>query len=128
MGTNLLPLRPAVIRLCATSDAHRADANRRKTSSVPSPNWWSPLFGWSSEPDYIATEAKQEEFLDKRQSRDSDSETKPVRPRFAPGAFTDEKARQLRMLTTETASFHYAMYHSAIAARLASDFKSRSDR
>jgi hypothetical protein len=33
---------------------------------------------------------------------------------------TQEKARQLRMRMMETQSFHDAMYHSAIASRLAS--------
>jgi hypothetical protein len=36
------------------------------------------------------------------------------------GLLTGEKARQLRVRMIETQSFHDAMYHSAIASRLAS--------
>ena len=46
--------------------------------------------------------------------------------RFSPGCFTEEKAKQLRMMTKDT-SFHDVMYHSAIASRLASDFKLQSE-
>ncbi|KAJ9146514.1 hypothetical protein P3X46_028769 [Hevea brasiliensis] len=59
---------------------------------------------------------------------ESDLEPKSARSRFAPGCFTEEKAKQLRMLTTDMSSFHDAMYHSVIASRLASDFKNRSDQ
>lgn len=121
MATNILTFRPAGVQVYATSSGHRnPDGNRRKNASS---NWWSPLFGWSSEADYIDSESKpenrSESNLDAKSSRSS---------RFAPGCFTEEKAKQLRMMTKETASFHDAMYHSAIASRLASDFKFRSDR
>ncbi|KAI3754279.1 hypothetical protein L1987_54059 [Smallanthus sonchifolius] len=53
---------------------------------------------------------------------ESDLYHRPVRSHKSPVNFTEEKARKLRMLTTETASFHDAMYHSAIASRFASDF------
>jgi hypothetical protein len=36
------------------------------------------------------------------------------------GLLTGEKARQLRVRMMETQTFHDAMYHSAIASRLAS--------
>jgi hypothetical protein len=49
-------------------------------------------------------------------------------PWYAPGCFTEEKARQLRMKTMETELFHDALYHSAIASCLASDFSDRSDQ
>uniref|UniRef100_A0A452Y4M3 Uncharacterized protein n=1 Tax=Aegilops tauschii subsp. strangulata TaxID=200361 RepID=A0A452Y4M3_AEGTS len=51
--------------------------------------WWAPLVGWSGKADYI----------------------EPAAPA--------EKARQLRARMSETESFHDAMYHSAIASRLA---------
>jgi len=35
------------------------------------------------------------------------------------GGLTEEKARQLRARMAQTESFHDAMYHSAIASRLA---------
>ncbi|CAN1778726.1 hypothetical protein LINPERHAP1_LOCUS14478 [Linum perenne] len=42
------------------------------------------------------------------------------------GCFTAEKTTQLRMMTSDGSSHHDAIYHSAIAARLASDFKHSS--
>jgi hypothetical protein len=46
-----------------------------------------------------------------------EEEEKAARP-FA-GGLTEEKARQLRARMAEMDSFHDAMYHSAIASRLA---------
>ncbi|XP_038880363.1 uncharacterized protein LOC120072011 [Benincasa hispida] len=125
MATNLLTFPPAGIRACAASADRRSDHNRRKTSS--SSNWWAPVFGWSSEPDYIDSANKAEPQDLAGGVSKSDPETKSVRARFSPGCFTEAKARQLRMMTTETESFHDVMYHSAIASRLASDFKTRAD-
>lgn len=124
MATNLLPLGHVAIRASAASGPRRSGPNHRKNSSSSSSNWWTPLFGWSSEPDYIGSESKAEDLQDKRESV---LESKSMRSRFAPGCFTEEKAKQLRMLTNDTSSFHDAMYHSAIASRLASDFKNKSD-
>ncbi|KAF7152756.1 hypothetical protein RHSIM_Rhsim01G0078900 [Rhododendron simsii] len=58
---------------------------------------------------------------------DQDPKTLSTRSRFALGTFTDEKARRLRLMTTDTGAFHDAMYHSAIASRLASEFSHRSE-
>ena len=93
-----------------------ADTPHRKTSSS---KWWTPLFGWSSDADYI----------DSKQESSFKSEIVPAKPKFTPGCFTEEKAKRLRILTKEMASFHDVMYHSAIASRLATDFteKSKSD-
>lgn len=110
MASNLLS-----IQACMPSPSPSTH-DRSKSGSV-NPSWWSPLFGWSSEPDYID---------DPEKSSIPDSKTARSQ-RFAPGCFTEEKAKQLRMMTKET-SFHDAMYHSAIASRLATDFKNRSDR
>ncbi|WCJ29703.1 hypothetical protein M5689_011320 [Euphorbia peplus] len=110
MATNLLPLNPVSIR----AGPQKPDPNRRKTTS----SWWSPVFGWSTEPDYIGPVKKE---------NGSESDPKEARSRFVPGGFTEEKAKQLRMMTSDTSSFH-DMYHSAIASRMASDFKGRSDR
>ncbi|KAK4765146.1 hypothetical protein SAY86_026236 [Trapa natans] len=129
MAANLLPFRPAGIR---ASDAGAAYTQRRRPGpnqqSSSSSGWWTPLFGWPSEPDYI--ESSSPGKLEKP------NQTRPALPeptrksagtRFAPGCFTEEKARQLRMMTLDTSSFHDAMYHSAIAARLASDFGPTSE-
>ncbi|EEF37877.1 uncharacterized protein LOC8269547 [Ricinus communis] len=125
MATNLLPSTPLMIR-ASTGPVQKPDPSRRKSSSYSS-NWWTPLFGMSSEADYIGSEPKADGR--KEETSESDLDPKPARSRFTPGAFTEEKAKQLRMLTTETSSFHDVMYHSAIASRLASDFnKRRSDR
>ncbi|KZV32124.1 hypothetical protein F511_29855 [Dorcoceras hygrometricum] len=86
-------------------------------SSKPDPNlssssnnkWWMTIFGWSTQPDYIST-------------RSSDAKERSLR-----GRFTADKARELRRKTAETSSFHDAMYHSAIASRLASDLSERDD-
>ncbi|GAU35968.1 hypothetical protein TSUD_207720 [Trifolium subterraneum] len=108
MASTMIP-----IQACATRSSHRVpDPDRRKNSS---PNWWTPLFGWSSEPDYIDSDNKA-----------PNPASKPSKLRFA-GGLTEEKAKQLRMMTVGTETFHDTMYHSAIASRLASDFKARSD-
>jgi hypothetical protein len=46
-------------------------------------------------------------------------EEKAAAGRSFVGGLTEEKARQLRARMVETESFHDAMYHSAIASRLA---------
>ncbi|PON84118.1 hypothetical protein TorRG33x02_201280 [Trema orientale] len=116
MASNLLHFRPSVIGARAVPNSN-SDQARRKIASA---NWWTPLFGWSSEPDYIDTGAGTD-------TNELRSESKAPRSRFAPGCFTEEKAKRLRMLTKETESFHDVMYHSAIASRLASDFNKSSD-
>ncbi|XP_022960569.1 uncharacterized protein LOC111461308 [Cucurbita moschata] len=125
MATNLFTFAPTSIRACASS----ADHNRRKasSSSSSSSNWWAPVFGWSSEPDYIDSGNKSNPKNLADGVSKSDPETKSSRNRFSPGCFTESKARQLRLMTMETESFHDVMYHSAIASRLATDFKSRGD-
>ncbi|KAJ4826929.1 hypothetical protein Tsubulata_025544 [Turnera subulata] len=127
MASALVPVRPVTIRACAAAPGpQRPDAHSRNKKAAS--NWWSPLFGWSAEPDYIGSdeEGSPGERMKERRKSESDLDPRPVRSRLAPGGFTEEKARQLRMLTTDT--FHDAMYHSAIASRLASDFKRRSDQ
>jgi hypothetical protein len=77
--------------------------------------WWAPLLGWSGQPDYIDAQPAPEE---ERPNAQPDAAAAAGARRF--GVLTEEKARQLRMRIMETESFHYAMYHSAIASRLAS--------
>jgi hypothetical protein len=72
-----------------------------------------------SEPDYIDSD-------NKAQKSESDPAVKASNLRFS-GGLTEEKAKQLRKMTVGTESFHDTMYHSAIASRLASDFKACSD-
>ncbi|TYJ02457.1 hypothetical protein E1A91_A13G230800v1 [Gossypium mustelinum] len=128
MATNLLTFRPAGIYASSIPGHTKQDPNRRKSNPLPSStNWWGPLFGMSSEPDYFDSDNKTD-FKEKREVEPgTDTAPKSIRSKFSPGSFTEEKARQLRMMTTNTSSFHDAMYHSAIASRLASDFKDRSD-
>ncbi|KAM3401299.1 hypothetical protein ACQJBY_005825 [Aegilops geniculata] len=66
--------------------------------------WWAPLVGWSGRADYMeaaapapVVEVEEKTFV----------------------GLTEEKARQLRARMSEMESFHDAMYHSAIASRLA---------
>lgn len=112
MASTMIP-----IQACAGSGHRIPDPDRRKNSS--STNWWTPLFGISSEPDYIDSD-------NKAPKSESDPAAKASKLRFS-GGLTEEKAKQLRLMTVGTESFHDTMYHSAIASRLASDFKARSD-
>ncbi|XP_071740719.1 uncharacterized protein [Rutidosis leptorrhynchoides] len=108
MAANLIPIKPP-LATATNSGNQKSDSQLKK--------WWTPLFGWSSEPDYIDSVNidKITTVTDRRMVRST-------------AKFTDEKARKLRMLTIETESFHVAMYHSAIASRLASDFSDRKDQ
>ncbi|XWS26945.1 hypothetical protein CRYUN_Cryun26dG0073800 [Craigia yunnanensis] len=128
MATHLITFRPTGIHACAIPSHPKPDPNRRKsTSSSSSTNWFAPLFGLSSEPDYIDSNNKTEAKEKREGESETDLRQKTASLKFSPGCFTEEKARQLRMMTTNSSSFHDVMYHSAIASRLASDFKDRSD-
>ncbi|XP_058226788.1 uncharacterized protein LOC131335453 [Rhododendron vialii] len=113
MATPFTAFRPSTI-LCSS-----ASSNRRKppSSSSSSANWWNPLFGWPTDPDYITSDNKEPV---ERTPRSSDSDPGRAGPRFRVGCFTEEKARELRRKTAEITTFHDVMYHSAIASRLAS--------
>ncbi|XP_071911844.1 uncharacterized protein [Coffea arabica] len=125
MATTMLPISAVGVRACASTGTRKADVNNRRSSSS---NWWSPIFGWSAEPDYIDTDNKRGDLSSISKKSEQDQDPKPVaKSRFAPGSFTAEKARQLRMMTTGSSTFHDVMYHSAIASRLASDFSGRSE-
>ncbi|KAL9680923.1 hypothetical protein QQ045_012704 [Rhodiola kirilowii] len=91
--------------------------------------WLTPIFGWSTDQAY---------YIDSRRSSSSGSssissadatvvqgEDESRVERHRPGGFTEEKARQLRMMTSRLEMSHEKMYHSAIASRLASDFSHR---
>ncbi|KAK9266292.1 hypothetical protein L1049_001814 [Liquidambar formosana] len=117
MATTLPCFRSTGIRASASSGHRKPDSNRRKPSSS---NWLTPIFGWSSDPDYI--DNTDNVSADKRPDvSEAESDAARSRSRFALGCFTEDKAKQLRMKTMESATFHDIMYHSAIASRLASD-------
>ncbi|KAI3972225.1 hypothetical protein MKX01_011777 [Papaver californicum] len=114
MATSAISFRP-VIKATATSGNGKADLNQQRVQASSSPssaNWWTPIFGWKIESDYI----------------ENSSSSKPGSAnKFTPGCFTEEKAKQLRIKAMESANFHDFMYHSAIASRLASDIPIRND-
>ncbi|XP_023514525.1 uncharacterized protein LOC111778781 [Cucurbita pepo subsp. pepo] len=116
MATNLPVFHVAPIR---ASSSGKSEPNRRKAAA---PKWWSPIFGWSSEPDYIGSSAADQLV----QNADPELDGGRPKSKFLPGCFTEEKAKLLRMKTLESSTFHDIMYHSAIASRLASDLSDRS--
>ncbi|OIT33024.1 PREDICTED: uncharacterized protein LOC109206546 [Nicotiana attenuata] len=100
--------------------------------SSSSASWWTPLFGWSSEPDYIgntgsniSSNAIKTGPSKEVSAQKADPETGRCRSKFRPGCFTEDKAKELRRMTTQSSNFHDVMYHSAIASRLASDVSGR---
>ncbi|KAJ0807687.1 hypothetical protein HanOQP8_Chr00c006g0684411 [Helianthus annuus] len=109
-----------------SGDCNHRNTSVFTTSASSSGKWWTPLFGWSSDSDYILNSATiTDESRSVTETLDLDNyKVDECRSRsgfrFTPGGFTEEKAKQLRMMTVET-NFHDAMYHSAIASRLALD-------
>uniref|UniRef100_A0A2P2PNX9 Uncharacterized protein LOC105136393 n=1 Tax=Rhizophora mucronata TaxID=61149 RepID=A0A2P2PNX9_RHIMU len=113
---------PVLVR--ASGPARQPDPNHKNSvSPASSSTWWAPLFECSSYPDYVNTNARSI-----RHPGECDPDAGRPRPRFALGCFTEEKAKQLRRKTMEGKSFHDVMYHSAIAARLASDLSGRPEK
>lgn len=109
MASSTLLNHRALLSIRAQANSNGGSGNR--AGSARSPNWWAPLFRMSSEPDYMDASVA---------SQASPAADQPVeRRRF--GAFTEEKAKVLRKKMLETETYHDAMYHSAIASRLASD-------
>ncbi|KAK8584764.1 hypothetical protein V6N13_138713 [Hibiscus sabdariffa] len=102
----------------SSGSLERPDPRRRKPVSS---SWWAPLFGWSSNPDYLND--GNAGLTSERKPGVAEPESDPSRSRIrcSSGWFTEEKAKQLRRKTMENAAFHDMMYHSAIASRLASD-------
>ncbi|PIN03279.1 hypothetical protein CDL12_24201 [Handroanthus impetiginosus] len=119
MATSFSSFRAPIV----SSSAPRKPAASCKAAGAAN-GWWAPLFGWSSQPDYISIQKSTDP--DREVSGES-GRIKPD-PSFFKGCFTEEKAKELRRKTTETSTFHDVMYHSAIAARLASDLSGRCDR
>ncbi|XP_072999023.1 uncharacterized protein [Typha latifolia] len=104
---------PTVVRASAASGS---EGHVRTHRGGGGGKWWAPIFGWPSDPHYIGGGSGKTE-------EEHDEVTHRAR-RFS--ALTEEKARELRMRMMETETFHDAMYHSAIASRLASDHPRRS--
>ncbi|CAN6358710.1 unnamed protein product [Urochloa humidicola] len=102
------PARPAS---SSSSSARPRAANavvvRAAGGGEGSGKWWAPLLGWSGKADYIEAPAP------------AAKESAAARGRAFVGGLTEEKARELRARMAQTESFHDAMYHSAIASRLA---------
>ena len=96
------PARPAA----ASSARPRASA-AGAVKGGSSGKWWAPLLGWSGKADYLEAPAPVPAAQDEA-----------ARRQFV-GVMTEEKARELRARMAQTESFHDAMYHSAIASRLA---------
>lgn len=92
------------------------DPNSKKSAS-----WWAPLFGLSSDPDYLNIESSSVN----PESNPDKTDISGSGQRFRLGCLTEEKAKQLRRKTAEASTFHDVMYHSAIASRLASDLSGR---
>ncbi|XP_062232060.1 uncharacterized protein LOC133929086 [Phragmites australis] len=112
MAFSVRPAPAPAARLCNASAAAGGARMRAGGAGCGNGKWWAPLLGWSGQPDYI----------DAQPASAAEDEELP-RQRGAPrrfGVLTEDKARQLRMQMMETGSFHDAMYHSAIASRLAS--------
>ncbi|KAI3831429.1 hypothetical protein MKW92_030542 [Papaver armeniacum] len=115
MATSAISFRPII--KASSSGNGKADLSKQRTQASPpsSANWWTPIFGWKQETDYIENSSS---------SKPSGSGSAN---KFMPGCFTEEKAKQLRIKAMESANFHDIMYHSAIASRLASDVPIRND-
>jgi hypothetical protein len=103
------PARPAVASSARPRAAAGAGVGAVRASAAQGGNgkWWAPLLGWSGKADYLEAPAPAVQAQDEA-----------ARRQFV-GVMTEEKARELRARMAQTESFHDAMYHSAIASRLA---------
>uniref|UniRef100_A0A452Y4M4 Uncharacterized protein n=1 Tax=Aegilops tauschii subsp. strangulata TaxID=200361 RepID=A0A452Y4M4_AEGTS len=90
----------------AASASGSVGAGRVRAAGAPEGGkWWAPLLGWSGRADYMEAAAPAPAMV--------------VAEEKTFVGLTEEKARQLRARMSEMESFHDAMYHSAIASRLA---------
>ncbi|KAM0854064.1 hypothetical protein ACQ4PT_050667 [Festuca glaucescens] len=99
-------VRPTTFRPRAASTS--AGAKRVRVGAPKGGKWWTPLVGWSGRADYIEAAAPAMVAAEEDNAG-----------RSFVGGLTEEKARQLRARMAEMENFHDAMYHSAIASRLA---------
>ncbi|CAM8976344.1 unnamed protein product [Rhodiola kirilowii] len=119
----------------SSSSSRKSSTQSRKSSSSGrslSTGWLSPIFGWSTDQSDYSDSRRSSSSSTERCSRsgggdaaEESGEERKGRLRYMAGNFTEEKARQLRMMTTGLEMSHEKMYHSAIASRLASDFSDR---
>ncbi|XP_010465535.1 PREDICTED: uncharacterized protein LOC104745870 [Camelina sativa] len=105
------------IRASSEPGPTKSDPSRKKP--VSSVSWWAPLFGISSEPDYVVNNTN----TSSSSSANLESDLVKTGERSQRWCLTEEKAKQLRRKTAEASTFHDVMYHSAIASRLASDVR-----
>ncbi|KAK3436673.1 hypothetical protein EUGRSUZ_C01300 [Eucalyptus grandis] len=128
MATGLLPSGTLAVKAAASSSGERNPGPAgRRTASSSNNGWLAPIFGFSADPGYIDSAAGKVAYPQKADPEGSSSLSAAGRPRPDPIRFTAEKARLLRLMTSDGASRHDAMYHSAIASRLASDFGNPTD-
>ncbi|TKW13738.1 hypothetical protein SEVIR_5G120500v4 [Setaria viridis] len=102
----------------AAATAAAGGARMRAGGDGGGAKWWAPLLGWSGQPDYIDAQPGAAAAEEAQHQLQQQTRAGAAARRF--GVLTEDKARQLRMRMMETESFHDAMYHSAIASRLAS--------
>ncbi|XP_010487390.1 PREDICTED: uncharacterized protein LOC104765392 [Camelina sativa] len=108
------------IRASSEPGSSKSDPSRKKP--VSSVSWWAPLFGISSEPDYVVNNTNNN-ISPSSSSASLESDLVKTGERSQRWCLTEEKAKQLRRKTAEASTFHDVMYHSAIASRLASDVR-----
>ncbi|KAG6467566.1 uncharacterized protein LOC122035934 [Zingiber officinale] len=114
MATNLLS--PTILPPTNPRLRRPLSLAARASSPVPSSGdakrrWWAPLFRSI----FGDTPVSDEEPKIAGETADAATESSERRPRL-----TTEKAKMLRREMRATETFHDAMYHSAIASRLAS--------
>ncbi|KAG7014118.1 hypothetical protein SDJN02_24291, partial [Cucurbita argyrosperma subsp. argyrosperma] len=81
MATNLAIFHLAPIRAFSFGNS---EPNRRKAAAAP--KWWSPIFGWSSEPDYVVSSSAEQPVQNANPKLDGGR----AKSRFSPGCFTKE--------------------------------------
>ncbi|KAK4777982.1 hypothetical protein SAY87_018169 [Trapa incisa] len=104
--------------ICASASSERRRPSPRRRSSSTS-GWWTPLFQWSSEPDYIDSKAEKA-----GQSVEPDQKSGSIW--FALGCFTEERAKLLRMATADFGVRPCTTPPSGLAWRRTSGWKSRT--
>ncbi|KAK1364073.1 hypothetical protein POM88_039634 [Heracleum sosnowskyi] len=127
MSTSLSFVSPSPFLHSSVAGKPNAVAISRRNLSTPasSNGWWTSLLGWSSDPDYIeGSGSGSGSGVEDPNVGESGAPVKQTGSRFRVGCFTEEKAKQMRIKTAESANSH-EMYHSAIASRLASDVSDR---
>ncbi|CAL4895456.1 unnamed protein product [Urochloa decumbens] len=103
------PARPAAAASARPRPANAVARAAGGGESGSGGKWWAPLLGWSGKADYIEAPSPAAK----------EASAAAARGRAFVGGLTEEKARELRSRMAQTESFHDAMYHSAIASRLA---------